>query len=620
MKNSIFIVNPETDNMSNALPYLYLIFKSYYREFGRHGDRWNWPLPIGNVDGFSFEDLVELIRVENPKIVGFSNYLWNYQSNLELGRAVKMALPDTILVYGGPQVQYDRPNWFKENWWVDLVATTDGNGEEFIRVLLDQVCEGGLDPDHIPLCVYPNENRDTWRKSSVTFDRKNFTWPVSLFEGNQTEVLVLKRMAEAKGARLTTIWETTRGCPYSCAYCDWGGGIGNKILRKSPEVIQEELLYMEELNIEYIEFCDANFGIFKDRDLAIVDYLIGRSRAGWDLQIGFDGKTKKDIETANLIDRKLIESGIQYDYDYHFSVSASDPISAKAVNRSMFQVQRQLDFISSVVDNGYRIRLELIMGLPESTLDSFYTEYNTLAAADGWLTERFVWILLSRSPASKPEYIEKYKIKTAQVKYPYLRAIRQNVRTEYSILHDEKYQGVFEIVVETSSYTRGEWVQMYFMDKFAGGLECCGITASLRKVCENKGIPASQFYKLCWGALNNLDGQAKKSFDLLIANIHKAIDGFSGIASFPYEGKDLILQLISPLFIANFCLEFTREIARLVPNETQIKEELVLMERFLQGIKSSQYPEKVVADLYQEFAYKKVTTKKPSKALELENH
>ncbi len=589
--------------MSNPLPYLYLAFKSFYTEFGQYPDQWNWPLPIGDTKGYTFDELVDRILSENPTVVGFSNYLWNYQANSMLAEAVKKRSPKTLIVMGGPQISYDSSvDWFKENHWVDLVATNEGNGEEFIKVLLDQVAADSLNPDQIPLCVYPSEDRLSWKRATAVVSKQNFKWPKSIFNGSETEVMLLNHMAQAKGGRLTTVWETTRGCPYACAYCDWGGGTGTKILKKDTETLHEELRFMEKINLQYLEFCDANFGIFKERDLGIVDYLIERSKAGWDIQVAFDGKTKSNIEIANEIDRKLIESKLQYDHDYHFSVSASDPAINKAINRSAFQTQKQVEFISKIKDSGYRIRLELILGLPEATLETFYREFNTIAAADGWLTERFVWLMLNKSPASKPAYIEKYKIKTVAVKYPYLRAIRQN-REDYSILYDEKYQGMFNVIVETSSYTRDEWVQMYFMDKFAGGLESCEITTSVRLRAEQLGINPSEFFKICWAALTGLTGKAKEAFDLIILNINKALDGKAGIASYPYKNRDLILQLISALFVAEFCEEYYLELKSRLPNDPLLHTTLLEMKTFLHQINNTNDPHAIVAKLYAEFAY-----------------
>jgi putative methyltransferase len=612
MQKTIFIVNPETNNMSYPLPYLYLIFKAYYSEFGKYGDKWNWPLPIGNVDGYSFDDLVTRIVAESPDIVAFSSYLWNYQANLEIGKAVKTILPNTLIVYGGPEVVYEKSaDWWQKNWWVDLVAGNDGNGEEFLRILLDQVYEGNLNPDQIPLCIYPNADRTDAIKATTKVDRTKFQWPSSMFKSSEVELQILKRIAEANGKRLTTVWETTRGCPYACSYCDWGGGTGTKILRKGSDIIDTELAQMENLNIEYIEFCDANFGILKDRDIDIVKRLIDKANRGWNVEIAFDGKTKHDIATANMIDKMLIESKIQYDFDYHFSVSASDAASAKAVNRSTFQTQKQLDFIAKIKDTGYRIRLELILGLPESTLESFYSEFNALAAADGWLTERFVWLMLGRSPAANPKYIEKYGIKTVAVKYPYLPAIRQDEREQYSVLHDPAYQGLFDVVVETSTYTRDEWIQMYFMDKFAGGLESCLVTDGVRRECEKHGMQASEFFKAVWQALQLMSGEAAIHRDKIFDSIRLALEGKSGIATYPYKGKTLILQLISVLFVADVREDFCLALLTTLPPTEEIMNSIFAMKNNLMEIHSSLDPFKEVADLYQDYAYSMAQAQKP---------
>ena len=41
------------------------------------------------------------------------------------------------------------------------------------------------------------------------------------------------------------IIETTRGCPYKCVYCEWGGGTGTKIIKKDMELVKRDIMALK---------------------------------------------------------------------------------------------------------------------------------------------------------------------------------------------------------------------------------------------------------------------------------------------------------------------------------------------------------------------------------------
>ena len=63
-----------------------------------------------------------------------------------------------------------------------------------------------------------------------------------------------------------------------CTFCDWGGVTFSKVKKFNLERIQEELDWMGQNKIEIVTNTDANFGIFKDRDMQITNMLIDRKQ------------------------------------------------------------------------------------------------------------------------------------------------------------------------------------------------------------------------------------------------------------------------------------------------------------------------------------------------------
>ena len=41
------------------------------------------------------------------------------------------------------------------------------------------------------------------------------------------------------------VLETTRGCPYKCVFCEWGGGINTKIYKKDVSIVKRDVLALK---------------------------------------------------------------------------------------------------------------------------------------------------------------------------------------------------------------------------------------------------------------------------------------------------------------------------------------------------------------------------------------
>ena len=69
------------------------------------------------------------------------------------------------------------------------------------------------------------------------------------------------------------LWETNRGCPFQCTFCDWGSATKTKVRKWDMDKLFEEIEWFADNKIPYIDCCDANFGIFTDRDLSLAKKL-----------------------------------------------------------------------------------------------------------------------------------------------------------------------------------------------------------------------------------------------------------------------------------------------------------------------------------------------------------
>ena len=89
-----------------------------------------------------------------------------------------------------------------------------------------------------------------------------------------TSGLFQKIMADNPNITWNGMLETNRGCPYMCTFCDWGSITQSKIKNFDLVRVFEEIEWMGQNKLDHFTICDANFGIFPDRDLLIADKLI----------------------------------------------------------------------------------------------------------------------------------------------------------------------------------------------------------------------------------------------------------------------------------------------------------------------------------------------------------
>ena len=94
-----------------------------------------------------------------------------------------------------------------------------------------------------------------------------------------------KLMKENPNEKWIVSWETNRGCPFSCTYCDWGSAINSKVARFEIERLYLELQWFAKNKVEFIYVCDANFGMLP-RDYDIVQYA---------------GKLKKEVGYPHIL-------------------------------------------------------------------------------------------------------------------------------------------------------------------------------------------------------------------------------------------------------------------------------------------------------------------------------
>jgi putative methyltransferase len=483
----------------NVYDYAWLSFKTYVEDNYKGSAKWNWHFPINSSKADNIQELVDEILAKDPTIVGFSVYVWNVGLSREVARLLKEQRPDVYIVFGGPYCEYkEDPDYFKKNPYVDFTCQTDGYGEPFINELLYQI-ETSQDWMTVPFIVMPDG--DGYKSSTVVFNKRSFMWPKRMFARNKDyiEDLINNR---AEGVTLQTIYETHRGCPYGCTFCEWSGGINSKVAFRPTENIIEDLTWLAENGaLEDLHMVEANLGQL-DRDVEIMEYICElKKKYGVPKEIIFAGLSKSKKSNVYKIDRLMAQHGLSS--GFKISMQDMDPQVLKNIDRIDEPWEKQFKAYDALRSEfGIKIRAELIRGLPGTTLQNYYYAAGEMAKLNVFW-EKYTWHLLPTSPASHVDYINRFKIEMIESLTESTKdaVIREDVLMNGSLI---KQRGLIEapefvqpskIVVATMSYTRKDYVEMLVSDSIIFTMETEGYLRRITQYLDSIGIPHSLFYQ-----------------------------------------------------------------------------------------------------------------------------
>jgi radical SAM superfamily enzyme YgiQ (UPF0313 family) len=114
---------------------------------------------------------------------------------------------------------------------------------------------------------------------------------------------------------LLPLIQTTRGCPFTCTFCQAGHSYFNKIRRFSIDRIKDEIEYISKrAAVPELMLADANFGMYKE-DIEICKVISSIQKdTGYPKYFhGIEGKSHKDrvIEAASMIKGTYLSAAIQ---------------------------------------------------------------------------------------------------------------------------------------------------------------------------------------------------------------------------------------------------------------------------------------------------------------------
>lgn len=268
-------------------------------------------------------DIIE----RNPDVLGISCYIWNISFVDRLTEIIKNALPECKIVLGGPEVSYGNANNSLAYRLADKIIEGEGEHQflEYICSLTgEEVCEKVEFPQ---------------MPSFLT--REYFDSFIENGENVMKDKLIY--------------YESSRGCPYNCAYCL---SSADKCVSYLPlERVKRDITTLIEHGAKCIKFVDRTFNADKKRALEILRFI-----RSLETECTFHFEVAPDIFSDELLDeiaktppaRVQFEAGIQ---------SVNEEVLERVCRKT--NVKKAMELIKTLRSYGNcHIHVDLIAGLP----------------------------------------------------------------------------------------------------------------------------------------------------------------------------------------------------------------------------------------------------------------
>ena len=172
---------------------------------------------------------------------------------LKIASTVKKVLPACFILLGGPEVSYDAPELMERHPFIDMIVR--GPGEAAFTHFAARFCAGENVIDTPSACVrIEARNRENPAAPAWDMNATRFMYG-DLFRFEHR----------------TIYYETSRGCPFSCAYCL---SAGEPVSFLDMERVERELEHFVASDVRQVKLVDRTFNYPPKRAKSILRTMI----------------------------------------------------------------------------------------------------------------------------------------------------------------------------------------------------------------------------------------------------------------------------------------------------------------------------------------------------------
>lgn len=311
--------------------------------------------------------VLEALYTENAEVYCFSCYIWNIAEMKTFAAQLKRLLPKALIIFGGPEVSYENEGFFSTAPYVDFIVA--GEGEQSLPALCLDIKECGA-------AAAAEQGRIVNSSPYCGFENAGILYP----EDEVFESSVL-------------YYESSRGCPYSCAYCLSAAEKG--VRAKDAGLVLSELMEFEKLSgsIKVIKLVDRTFNYDRKRAAAVWRGLLSEC---------YTKKYHFEI-CAELLDDEAFDIISKFPagkVQFEAGVQSTNTDTLAAIDRTS-DIKLCLSNLKRLREKGNaHIHADLIAGLPLEDMKSFSRSFDDVYGCCDMLQLGFLKVLRG-SPLEK---------------------------------------------------------------------------------------------------------------------------------------------------------------------------------------------------------------------------
>lgn len=303
----------------------------------------------------NINNILKKLYNSGADIFGFSCYIWNISLILNICSSLKKAVPEAVIILGGPEVSYDPLNILADNSFIDYIVV--GEGESTLNELLGYLIknEGSL-PNIYGIAYRKGTENVLTPQRGLIANLDSLPFPYDSFDEFDNKIVY---------------YETSRGCPFNCQYCLSSTIHGVRYL--SMERLRKDIKSFVNAGIKQVKLVDRTFNCDINRSIEIMQYIIElNSPTNFHFEIAAD--------LINECFLRTVEKAPAGMFQFEIGVQSTNPKTLSEIKRKMdfgkvsLNVNRLLTFKNS------HIHLDLIAGLPYEDINSFKKSFNDVYA------------------------------------------------------------------------------------------------------------------------------------------------------------------------------------------------------------------------------------------------
>ncbi|MBM2818968.1 MAG: radical domain protein [Nitrosarchaeum sp.] len=430
-----------------------------------------------------------------------SCYVWNWEITVYLAEQIKKFNPECLIIFGGPQVPDLADGFFKKYPFVDIIV--HGEGEK----TLEEILEFYMNKQDFSK-IDGLETKDF--KTSLRTRMNDLNVVPSPYLSN----LIWDLTEKSEGQKFMAIWETNRGCPYQCTFCDWGSLTYTKLRNYSDERLMKEIEWFADNKIEFIHCADANFGIFQKRDFLIAKKMKEEKlKKGY--PIGFrltwaKFSSEKIIPIAQELQKADLLTPVT------LSVQSLDETTLEIIKRENIKFDKFSELAEVFRQNNIPTYTEIIRGLPGETIESFKKGLETIAKTQISTTYIYNCVVMPNAPMNYPEYRKQYQIQVG----------RSPIYLAHSSIHDREMNEYEDFALSTSSYSKNDFKEMHIWSWFMQAFQTFGILDHVQKFYEKMhDVSFIQFYEVFHEFCKSGNSIFSREFEIMEKHTENGIAG-----------------------------------------------------------------------------------------------